>query len=82
MIEKNRLTRSDLYRILGFRDKEHRLMVKVSYTVKGTNIRNGLLVDKSVKFSTMSDAIRFMRSLEAGKKNNTVLVGKPMLEWV
>jgi hypothetical protein len=82
MIERNRLTRSDLYRILGLRDKERSLMVKVSYTVKGTATVNGLLVDKSVNFSTMSDAIRFIRSLEAGKKTNTVLVGKPMLEWV
>lgn len=82
MIERNRLTRSDLYRILGLRDKEHPLMVKVSYSVKGTATVNGLLVDKSVNFSTMSDAIRFIRSLEAGKKTNTVLVGKPMLEWV
>lgn len=56
---------------------------KVFYTVKindRTSNDFGLLLDKTVKFSSLQDAIKFVRTVQNVNKTNIGLVGKPAIE--
>jgi hypothetical protein len=55
-------------------------MVTVHYTVKRDGQLRGRLWDHTIKFESVKDAMRFIRSLECGGKKGYVLVGKPTLE--
>jgi len=55
-------------------------MVMVHYTVKRDGQVRGRLWDHTIKFESVKDAMRFIRSLECGGKKGYVLVGKPTLE--
>ena len=53
-------------------DKE-KIMIRVTYTIK---IESNLLIDDSITFRYMRDAIKFLREV----LRNERLVGKPMIE--
>jgi len=55
----------------------------VDYTIKHTDKSSSLynlLIDRKVKFSTLQDAIKFVKTIDDKYNDKIKLVGKPSIE--